>query len=168
MNDVAALIKDRAEVLYLEPAVDDTVKLYWPRPGECFATDGFPDPVDNLVLDRGGGRRRPPSRDILVEHTAKQIGDGCGGLTRSQDIAKEPAILRARVADGVAQPCERFFRKPLFGESATEDLLDFDTASLRGNRPIREILQIVGRDFQHAFRQFSKLFRGHVEKTHGR
>jgi GT2 family glycosyltransferase/glycosyltransferase involved in cell wall biosynthesis len=37
MNDVAALIKDRAEVLYLEPAVDDTVKLYWPRAGECFA-----------------------------------------------------------------------------------------------------------------------------------
>jgi glycosyltransferase involved in cell wall biosynthesis/GT2 family glycosyltransferase len=37
MNDVAALIGDRAEVLYLEPAVDDTVKLYWPRAGERFA-----------------------------------------------------------------------------------------------------------------------------------
>ena len=34
MNDLAALVAERAEVLYLEPAVDDTVKLYWPRDGE--------------------------------------------------------------------------------------------------------------------------------------
>jgi GT2 family glycosyltransferase/glycosyltransferase involved in cell wall biosynthesis len=37
MNDLAALIGERATVLFLEPAVDDTVKLYWPRPGEGFA-----------------------------------------------------------------------------------------------------------------------------------
>ncbi|MET0441644.1 MAG: glycosyltransferase [Casimicrobiaceae bacterium] len=37
MNDLAALIQDRADVLYLEPAVDDTVKLHWPRVGEAFA-----------------------------------------------------------------------------------------------------------------------------------
>ena len=37
MNDLAALIGERAIVLYLEPAVDDTVKLYWPRAGEAFA-----------------------------------------------------------------------------------------------------------------------------------
>jgi glycosyltransferase involved in cell wall biosynthesis len=37
MNDVAALVQERAEVLYLEPAGADTVKLYWPRPGEGFA-----------------------------------------------------------------------------------------------------------------------------------
>jgi GT2 family glycosyltransferase/glycosyltransferase involved in cell wall biosynthesis len=37
MNDLAALIADRAEVLYLEPAVGDTVKLYWPREGEGFS-----------------------------------------------------------------------------------------------------------------------------------
>jgi len=37
MNDLAALVADRAEVLYLEPAVDDVVKLHWPRAGEGFA-----------------------------------------------------------------------------------------------------------------------------------
>ena len=37
MNDLAALAADRLEVLYLEPADDDTVKLYWPRAAECFA-----------------------------------------------------------------------------------------------------------------------------------
>ena len=37
MNDLAALIGERANVLFLEPAVDDTVKLYWPRAGEAFA-----------------------------------------------------------------------------------------------------------------------------------
>jgi GT2 family glycosyltransferase/glycosyltransferase involved in cell wall biosynthesis len=37
MNDLAALIGERATVLFLEPAVDDTVKLYWPRAGEGFA-----------------------------------------------------------------------------------------------------------------------------------
>ena len=37
MNDLAALVGGRCEVLYLEPAVGDTVKLYWPRAGEGFA-----------------------------------------------------------------------------------------------------------------------------------
>ena len=37
MNDLAALVSDRCEVLYLEPATGDTVKLYWPREGESFA-----------------------------------------------------------------------------------------------------------------------------------
>jgi GT2 family glycosyltransferase/glycosyltransferase involved in cell wall biosynthesis len=37
MDDLAALIGERATVLYLEPAVDDTVKLYWPRTAESFA-----------------------------------------------------------------------------------------------------------------------------------
>jgi len=37
MNDVAALLEERAEVLYLESAADDVVKLYWPREGECFS-----------------------------------------------------------------------------------------------------------------------------------
>jgi glycosyltransferase involved in cell wall biosynthesis/GT2 family glycosyltransferase len=37
MNDLAALLGERAEVLYIEPADDNTVKLYWPREGESFA-----------------------------------------------------------------------------------------------------------------------------------
>jgi GT2 family glycosyltransferase/glycosyltransferase involved in cell wall biosynthesis len=37
MNDLATLIDEHAEVLYLESAVDDIVKLYWPRKGECFS-----------------------------------------------------------------------------------------------------------------------------------
>jgi GT2 family glycosyltransferase/glycosyltransferase involved in cell wall biosynthesis len=37
MNDLAALVSVRCEVLYLEPAAGDTVKLYWPRAGESFA-----------------------------------------------------------------------------------------------------------------------------------
>ncbi len=37
MNDLAALVSGRCEVLYLEPAAGDTVKLYWPRAGEGFA-----------------------------------------------------------------------------------------------------------------------------------
>ncbi len=36
MNDLATLAAGRCEVLYLEPAVNDTVKLYWPRAGESF------------------------------------------------------------------------------------------------------------------------------------
>jgi glycosyltransferase involved in cell wall biosynthesis len=37
MNDLAALIGDRAVVLFLEPTVTDSVKLHWPRAGESFA-----------------------------------------------------------------------------------------------------------------------------------
>jgi glycosyltransferase involved in cell wall biosynthesis len=37
MDDLAALIGERAIVLYLEPAQGDTVKLRWPRHGEAFA-----------------------------------------------------------------------------------------------------------------------------------
>ncbi len=37
MHDVAALAAARCEVLYLEPAVGDTVKLSWPQQGESFA-----------------------------------------------------------------------------------------------------------------------------------
>ena len=37
MNDLAALVSGRCEVLYLEPATGDTVKLYWPRAGEGFS-----------------------------------------------------------------------------------------------------------------------------------
>ena len=37
MNDLATLTDARCEVLYLEPAVGDTVKLSWPRAGESFA-----------------------------------------------------------------------------------------------------------------------------------
>jgi glycosyltransferase involved in cell wall biosynthesis len=36
MNDLAALVRDRADVLYLEPA-NGSVKLSWPRDGEAFA-----------------------------------------------------------------------------------------------------------------------------------
>lgn len=37
MNDLATLAGERCEVLYLEPATGDTVKLYWPRAAESFA-----------------------------------------------------------------------------------------------------------------------------------
>ena len=37
MNGLAALISERCDVLLLEPAVDDTVKLSWMRSGEAFA-----------------------------------------------------------------------------------------------------------------------------------
>ncbi|MEO6566555.1 MAG: glycosyltransferase [Casimicrobiaceae bacterium] len=37
MHDVSALASARCEVLYLEPAVGDTVKLSWPQQGESFA-----------------------------------------------------------------------------------------------------------------------------------
>lgn len=37
MNDLASLVAARCEVLYLEPAAGDTVKLYWPRADEGFA-----------------------------------------------------------------------------------------------------------------------------------
>jgi glycosyltransferase involved in cell wall biosynthesis/GT2 family glycosyltransferase len=37
MDELAALIAERCDVLLLEPAVDDTVKLSWLRPGEAFA-----------------------------------------------------------------------------------------------------------------------------------
>ena len=37
MDELAALVGQRADVLYLEPANADTVKLHWPRAGEAFA-----------------------------------------------------------------------------------------------------------------------------------
>ena len=37
MNDLAALAAEQAEVLYIEPAEENLVKLYWPRDGENFA-----------------------------------------------------------------------------------------------------------------------------------
>lgn len=37
MDDLADLARHRADVLYLEPASADTVKLHWPRAGEAFA-----------------------------------------------------------------------------------------------------------------------------------
>jgi GT2 family glycosyltransferase/glycosyltransferase involved in cell wall biosynthesis len=37
MNDLVALTDERCEVLFLEPAVKDTVKLSWPKQGESFA-----------------------------------------------------------------------------------------------------------------------------------
>ncbi len=37
MNDLATLAGERCEVLHLEPASGDTVKLYWPRAAESFA-----------------------------------------------------------------------------------------------------------------------------------
>jgi GT2 family glycosyltransferase/glycosyltransferase involved in cell wall biosynthesis len=37
MSDLAALVADRCEVLYLEPAAGNTVKLHWPRAGEAFS-----------------------------------------------------------------------------------------------------------------------------------
>lgn len=36
MNDLAAMAGERCEVLMLQPAVDDTVKFWWPREGEGF------------------------------------------------------------------------------------------------------------------------------------
>ncbi|MCC6869758.1 MAG: glycosyltransferase [Burkholderiales bacterium] len=37
MHDLVALTEDRCDVLFLEPAVGDTVKLSWPKAGEGFA-----------------------------------------------------------------------------------------------------------------------------------
>jgi GT2 family glycosyltransferase/glycosyltransferase involved in cell wall biosynthesis len=37
MNDLVAITEERCEVLFLEPAVGDTVKLSWPKQGESFA-----------------------------------------------------------------------------------------------------------------------------------
>jgi glycosyltransferase involved in cell wall biosynthesis len=49
MNDLAALVATRADVLYLEPAGDDSVKLWWPRRGEAFAA-WFRLPADMATL----------------------------------------------------------------------------------------------------------------------
>ncbi|MFO1415473.1 MAG: glycosyltransferase [Burkholderiales bacterium] len=49
MHDLATLTDDRCEVLFLEPAVGDTVKLSWPRQGESFALY-FPLPAELPAL----------------------------------------------------------------------------------------------------------------------
>lgn len=51
MNDLAALIGDRCEVLLIEPAGDDSVRLSWPRSGEEFAA-WFQLPADLPALGR--------------------------------------------------------------------------------------------------------------------
>ena len=50
MNDLASLLGDRAEVLYIEAAEENRVKLYWPREGESFAAYfRLPDEFEILV-----------------------------------------------------------------------------------------------------------------------
>lgn len=49
MDDLAALAQAHADVLYLEPASGDTVKLHWPRAGEAFAA-WFELPADLAAL----------------------------------------------------------------------------------------------------------------------
>ena len=50
MNDLAALVALHAEVLYIEPAEENLVKLYWPREGESFAAYfRFPDELPLLA-----------------------------------------------------------------------------------------------------------------------
>jgi glycosyltransferase involved in cell wall biosynthesis len=49
MDDLAALVAGRANVLYLEPADGDTVRLHWPRAGERFEA-WFRLPADLSVL----------------------------------------------------------------------------------------------------------------------
>ena len=49
MNDLARLTRERANVLYLEPANDGAVKLHWPCDGESFAAY-FRLPADLAVL----------------------------------------------------------------------------------------------------------------------
>ena len=49
MNDLAALVRDRADVLYLEPA-NGSIKLSWPRDGEAFtAWFRLPDDMSTLA-----------------------------------------------------------------------------------------------------------------------
>jgi glycosyltransferase involved in cell wall biosynthesis len=49
MDDLAALVAGRADVLYLEPTDTDTVRLHWPRTGERFEA-WFRLPADLPVL----------------------------------------------------------------------------------------------------------------------
>ena len=49
MDDLAALLAERADVLYLEPADGDTVRVHWPRAGERFEA-WFRLPADLPVL----------------------------------------------------------------------------------------------------------------------
>ncbi len=50
MHDLVALTEDRCDVLFLEPAVDDTVKLSWPKAGESFTLYfTLPADLDTLV-----------------------------------------------------------------------------------------------------------------------
>lgn len=50
MHDLVALTQERCDVLFLEPAAGDTVKLSWPRAGESFALYfTLPAALDSLV-----------------------------------------------------------------------------------------------------------------------
>lgn len=50
MHDLVALTEERCDVLFLEPAADDTVKLSWPRTGEAFALYfTLPGELDSLL-----------------------------------------------------------------------------------------------------------------------
>lgn len=49
IDDLAALVSGRADVLVIEPADDTTIRLYWPRAGECFsAWYRLPDDLGTL------------------------------------------------------------------------------------------------------------------------
>ena len=86
MNDLAALVQERADVLYLEPASGDTVKLYWSREGEAFAAwFRLPDDFTALVA---------ALRDIGV---SRLHWHHVHGLPRS--------ILKLPQAAGIAYDC---------------------------------------------------------------
>jgi glycosyltransferase involved in cell wall biosynthesis len=86
MNDLTSLLADRAEVLYLEPAADDTVKLYWPREGECFAA-----------------YFRLPEELTLLADMLKAIG--VGRLHFHHVHLLPPAILELPAAAGIPFDC---------------------------------------------------------------
>ena len=62
MDDVAALMRDRVDVLYLEPADATTVKLHSPHETDPFAAwFRLPEDLPVLVADAAGDGCRPPA-----------------------------------------------------------------------------------------------------------
>jgi glycosyltransferase involved in cell wall biosynthesis len=86
MHELAALVGERAEVLYLQPAHGDVVGLSWPRPGEAFAA-WF----------------RLPDDMPLLAHTLRAIGTTRLHYHHVQGLPR--AILDLPRASGLAYDC---------------------------------------------------------------
>ena len=95
MNDLVALTEARCEVLFLEPAVGDTVKLSWPRAGESFALYfTLPGDLRDARRNAAHDRRRAPALPPRPPAAALDPRTAVGGR-RSRTTTRCTTIIRS-------------------------------------------------------------------------
>ena len=124
-----------------------------------WTSDGLRQPVHHSPLDGDARRRRSPSRDILIQHAAQQVGSCPYWISRSENVAKKTAVLRSRVPDHVDQAIDGFLRQSCFGQCGMKDALHFEGRCLRRDRTSVHFFQVRGGYFYNALGESTELFR---------